>query len=289
MPETRISLLWKGATSVALACRAAVVAGIGRKKRYPFLNVSQRPRFLRTDLHLHSTFSDGRASVPHLVERAKNIGFVFAVSDHYSMDMSMRDNDALAAYLDTLEQYPVYRAVEVDLGQQLPISPQNRARLDYLIGSMHNVVTEAGERLPIRHGEPEGGFDNYMDLYLAAFRRDVLAGTVQMIGHPTFLPLIKSGLHDQLWTPERRRAYIEAAVESGVGLEISTRYNVPTPTFMREALQAGARFAVGSDSHWLDRTAEITLPLRYVEEFTIPADRFFLPERVIESPAMTGE
>ena len=54
---------------------------------------------------------------------------------------------------------------------------------------------------------------------------------------------------------------------------------------MREALEAGVRFAVGSDSHWLDRTADITLPLRYVEEFRIPADRFFLPPRVIEPPA----
>ena len=250
------------------------------------VSIAQRPRFLRTDLHLHSTFSDGRSSVPQLVERANNIGFVFTISDHYSMDMAMRDNDALAAYLETLERYPVYRAVEVDLGQQLPISPQNRARLDYVIGSMHNVVTEVGTRLPIRNGEPEGGYDRYMELYIAAFRRDVLAGTVQMIGHPTFLPLIRPGRHDELWTPERRRAYIEAAVQSGVGLEISTRYNVPTPLFMREALEAGARFAVGSDSHWLDRTADITLPLRYVEEFGIPEDRFFLPERVIEPPAV---
>jgi hypothetical protein len=55
---------------------------------------------------------------------------------------------------------------------------------------------------------------------------------------------------------------------------------------MREALEAGVRFAVGSDSHWLDRAADISLPLRYVEEFKIPEDRFFLPERVIEPPAV---
>lgn len=255
------------------------------------MNVADRPRHLRTDLHLHSTYSDGRSAVPQLVERANSIGFVFAVSDHYSPDMKMQDDAGLSAYLDELEQYPVYRAVELDLGEQLAMSAENLARLDYRIGSMHNVVTETGERLPIRNGEPEGGFDRYMDLYIAAFRRDVLAGTVQMIGHPTFLPLIRGGggLHDQLWTEERRRAYIEAAAESGVGLEISTRYNVPTPVFMREALEAGVRFAVGSDSHWLDRTADITLPLRYVEEFEIPAERFFLPERVIEPPAAQSQ
>lgn len=249
------------------------------------MNVSYRPRHLRTDLHLHSTFSDGRASVPQLVERATSIGFVFAVSDHYSVAMQMNDNARLSVYLDELEKYPVYRAVEVDLGEQLPISEANLARLDYRVGSMHNVVTETGERLHIsRGGEPEGGFDRYMELYIAAFRRDVLAGTCQMIGHPTFLPGIPGGHHDRLWTPERRRAFIETAVQAGVGLEISTRYNVPTLIFLREALEAGARFAVGSDSHWLDRAADISLPLRYIEEFKIPEDRFFLPERMIEPP-----
>lgn len=251
------------------------------------MDIQQRPRFLRTDLHLHSTHSDGRATVHQLVQRAQSIGFVFAISDHYSMDMPMRDNARLSDYLDELAQYPVYRSVEVDLGQQLPITPENRSRLDYVIGSVHNVVTEDGERLPIpRGGEPEGGFERYMHLYIELFRRDVLAGTVHMIGHPTFLPGISPGLHDRLWTPEHRRAYIDICVQSGVGLEISTRYNVPTPVFMREALDAGARFAVGSDSHWLDRTADITLPLRYVEEFRIPEERFFLPERIIEPPAV---
>jgi histidinol phosphatase-like PHP family hydrolase len=220
------------------------------------------------------------------VERARTIGFVFAVSDHYSVSMPMKDDAGLGAYLDELEQYPVYRSVELDLGEQLPMSDRNLARLDYRIGSMHNVVTETGRRLPIAGGEPEGGYDRYMELYLAAFRRDVLDGTVQMIGHPTFLPGIRGGLHDQLWTPERRRAYIEAVVQSGVSLEISTSYNVPTPVFMREALEAGARFAVGSDSHWLDRAGDIALPLRYVEEFRIPEDRFFLPARVIDPPAV---
>jgi len=251
------------------------------------VNIASRPRFLRTDLHLHSTFSDGRATVPQLVERANNIGFVFAVSDHYSLPQKMHDDVSLSKYLDELDKYPVYRAIEVDLGHMVPLSDENIARLDYRVGSMHNVVDEDAQMLRYTaHGEPEMGFDYYMMRYIEGFRRDVLTGAVKMIGHPTFLPHLSPHQHERLWTPERRRAYIEAAVESGVGLEISTRYNVPSPVFMREALEAGARFAVGSDSHWLDRTAAIDLPLRYVEEFKIPEDRFFLPERVLEPPAV---
>jgi len=45
------------------------------------------------------------------------------------------------------------------------------------------------------------------------------------------------------------------------------------------------RSVVGSDSHTPDETANFALPLRYITEFDIPADRFFLPTRVIEPPA----
>src|SRR2546421_7850161 len=182
------------------------------------LNVSQRPRYLRTDLHLHSTYSDGHSAVAQLVERATSIGFVFAISDHYSSLMAMKDDAALGVYLDELEKYPVYRAVEVDLGEQLPMSEDNRARLDYLIGSVHNVVTETGERLPIsRQGEPEGGLDRYMDLYIAAVRRDVLAGAGPMIRDPPLLPRPRSGVHDPVLTPPRRRGVLQAPLPSGGG------------------------------------------------------------------------
>src|SRR3989440_2164573 len=185
------------------------------------LNVSQRPRYLRTDLHLHSTYSDGHSAVAQLVERATSIGFVFAISDHYSTLMPMKDDAALGLYLDELDKYPVYRVVEVDLGEQLPISEDNRARLDYLIGSVHNVVTETGERLPIsRQGEPEGGLDRYMDLYIAAVRRDVLAGAGQMIGDPPLLPRLRSGVRDPLWTPRRRGGLPAAHLQSGGGVGV---------------------------------------------------------------------
>ena len=249
------------------------------------LDIASRPRFLRTDLHLHSTFSDGHSDVPTLVARANSIGFVFTVSDHYSRSQQMHDDRGLAAYLDTLERYPVYHAVEMDLGDMLPMSEANLARLDYRIGSMHNAVDDHGAAISLTGNDATGAAaDRYMEYYLDAFRRDVITGAVQMIGHPTYLPGTPGHLHERLWTEPRRRAYIEAVVEGGVALEISTRYSVPSPVMLREALEAGARFAVGSDSHWLDRTAVIDLPLRYIKEYDIPEDRFFLPARVIEPP-----
>src|SRR5437879_3226906 len=128
------------------------------------------PRHLRTDLHLHSTFSDGRADVATMVATAQKIGFEIGISDHYSTYFGMKGDDTLSRYLDTLEQYPIYRAIELDLGQEQPISPENRERLDYCVGSMHMVVDEQGERFKPDRNSP-ASIRRYLEYAVAQFER----------------------------------------------------------------------------------------------------------------------
>ena len=236
------------------------------------------PRHLRTDLHLHTTFSDGRADVAATLAAAKRIGFDIGISDHYSTYFGMEGDQTLGRYLDALEQYPVYRAVEMDLGLEQPISPENRRRLDYCVGSMHLVVDEEGTRVyPDRRDQTS--LDRYMSCVVAQFERGLRSGIHAMIGHPTFLPDLPREGQDELWTPRWRRRLVAVAAETGVALELSTRYTAPNETLVREAVDAGARFAVASDSHRLDAIGAVGYARRLAAELAIPEDRFFLPER----------
>ncbi len=239
---------------------------------------AETPRYLRTDLHLHSTLSDGQADVPTMVATAQRIGFEIGISDHYSTYFGMKGAETLARYLDVLEQFNIYRAIELDLGQEQPISAENQTRLDYCVGSMHMVVDEAGERVRPDRNSP-AAMRRYMECAVAQFQRGVHTGIHAMIGHPTFLPDLPREGQDELWEPEYRATIIEAAVETGVGLELSTRYRAPSVALVREALAAGARFAVASDGHRPDAIGAIDYPRRLIAELEIPADRFFLPER----------
>jgi histidinol phosphatase-like PHP family hydrolase len=249
--------------------------------------------------------------VEALVARAAARGLTLAITDHLSIDQKMNSAERLSAYIDALEEHPVYRGVEVDIGEEIAIPAESRARLDYVIGSVHNVTTSPGKRymvtqgsagqgsrewqgiprattqgaVPPRSVEDPGPYDDYMEYYVAALVRGLTSGTFNFVGHPTFLvglPPQTETQHDALWTAPRRRAVIEAALAGGVAFEISTRYRVPSPTFMREAVDAGMTFVVGSDSHWIDRIGEFSLPLRYIEEFSLAPDRFFLPARTID-------
>ncbi len=236
------------------------------------------PRHLRTDLHLHSRFSDGRATVETMVATARRIGFEIAISDHYSTHFGMVGDEVLSRYLDALEQQPVYRAVELDLGHEQPISSENRARLDYCVASMHTVVDENGNRI-----RPDvnsaASMRRYMECATAQFARGLRSGIPAMIGHPTYLPDLPREGQDALWEPEYRKRIVEVAVETGIALEISTRYKAPMPELVRELLAAGARFAVASDGHGPEVIGAIDYPRRLIAELEIPDDRFFLPER----------
>ncbi|MDB5074408.1 MAG: hypothetical protein JWO42_587 [Chloroflexi bacterium] len=236
------------------------------------------PRHLRTDLHLHTTFSDGRADVATMVATAQKIGFEIGISDHYSNYFGMKGDDTLSSYLDALEKYPIYRAVELDLGQEQAISPENMERLDYTVGSMHMVVDEQGERVRPDRNSAES-LRHYMACAVAQFERGVHTRIHSMLGHPTFLPDLPRDGQDELWTPELRQRVIAAVVETGVAMELSTRYTAPNETLVREALAAGARFAVASDGHHTGALGAIDYPRRLIAELEIPDDRFFLPAR----------
>jgi histidinol phosphatase-like PHP family hydrolase len=225
---------------------------------------SKPPRHFRTDLHTHTTFSDGRADVAGSLAAARRIG--------------LEGDRGLARYLDALQEFPVYRAVELDLGAEHTISPENLAKLDYCVGSLHLVLDADGKRIRPDRGSPSS-LRNYMHCVVDQYERAMHSGIHAMVGHPMFLPDLPRDGQEELWTSELQDRFISAAVETGVALELSTRYRVPAEETVRKALAAGARFAVASDSHRPEAIGAIDYAQRLARDLEIPDDRFFLPER----------
>ena len=69
------------------------------------------------DCHAHSTMSDGTLDVPELIERVTARGVRPSVSDHVSRDVTgaVDSIDAVRAYLDTLDRYPVAEGTQPEL------------------------------------------------------------------------------------------------------------------------------------------------------------------------------
>ena len=224
------------------------------------------------DHHIHSSRSDGRLS---LEDRAKSVAIrPHGVSDHYPWH-DLKDHDALRRYMDDAARLGLRVGIEYDLGVAPPLARSTRDALDYVIGSVHQVAIGgervgydiAGAFLKGRMGPVYSESAHFADpvlqrlvleAHLALVREGILETGIDIVGHPTFSPLAALGDPEAAYPVEWQERFIALCVENGVAIEINEAYGVPHRAFMERAHARGARFAVGSDTHFdllpLERT-----------------------------------
>jgi histidinol phosphatase-like PHP family hydrolase len=221
------------------------------------------------DLHVHTSMSDGDLTLEELVGVASELGVTIGVADHVSgrnSEMFVSDRTRLEDYLAALESAPVLRSAELCWCDPfgLEIAEILRQRCHYLIGSNHGFALPDGtfgspwwQRLPAAWVDRP---DELMEIMVRNLCDMVTSMPIEIAAHPTFMPAALLTIEDDVeawWTPDREDRLIEAAVASGVALEISNRYRLPHDRFLRKAREAGATFSLGSDGHHLDQVARL--------------------------------
>ena len=219
------------------------------------------------DCHAHSTLSDGALDVPQLIEHVTGRGVRPSVSDHISRDVTgaVASIDAIRAYLDELERYPIARGGEFcwhdALWRELP--DDLTGRFTHRLGSLHAIylddrtlVHAFSRRFPVSLTR-----DEYMDALVA--NAEALAGTmpVDILAHPTLVNLtLRDVPADELWTEEREERLVAALFDAGIAFEISARYKAHE-RLVRRAIDRGVRISLGSDGHSADQVGDLTFPL----------------------------
>jgi histidinol phosphatase-like PHP family hydrolase len=227
------------------------------------------------DHHIHSDRSDGRVS---LADRAKSVAIrPHGVSDHYPWPGGMEKDDDILRYLDDASRLGLQVGIEYDLGVAPPLRSSTHQALDYVIGSVHQVhidgridYSPAGYFLKGRGGTSFSEHTRYADpdlqrkileQHLELMRVGILHRGIDIVGHPTFSPLAALGDPEAAYPVEWQERLIALCVENGVALEINEAYGVPHREFLVRAHMRGARFSVGSDTHFellpLDKTEEM--------------------------------
>lgn len=201
---------------------------------------------IRGDLHMHSTWSDGRDSIDDMVQAARDLGYEYmAMTDHSERAMAARTltADGIARQRDEIEEvrqrHPgihVLWGVEVDIMRDGSLDFDDRilSQFDIVLASLHD------------HGGQEPAI--LLDRYLAAVRHPL----VSIITHPAHRsPAYSDGYDldfDRLFT---------SAYESGTALEID---GAPGHLDMdgllaRRAVSAGVTVTIDSDCHRRDALA----------------------------------
>jgi DNA polymerase (family 10) len=194
---------------------------------------------IRGDLHMHTTLSDGHASIEEMATAARERGYDYVAITEHSATHGFGNDVQADALLRQAEHIAALEldGIEVLAGTESNILPDGSLdyaddvleQLDWVIASLHTSF---------RLSEKE-----QTERMVAAMHHPL----VDAIGHPTGRLI------------ERREAYaldldrvIAAAVETGTFLEINANPNRRdlNDVYARAAAEAGVTLVIDSDAHW---------------------------------------
>jgi DNA polymerase (family X) len=195
---------------------------------------------IRGDLHMHSTWSDGRDSIMHMVLSSRQLGYEYvAITDHSERSWASRKLLSLEVPLqrqeiDSVRSHEpgieILHGVEVDImpDGSLDFDDDTLARFDIVLASLHDANGQDGGQLTQR--------------YMQAMRHPL----VNVITHPANRsPAMSNG-----YELDFNRLF-EAAVETGTAMEVD---GAPGHLDMdgriaRRAAAAGVTIVINSDCH----------------------------------------
>ena len=197
-------------------------------------------RHIRGDVHMHTTETDGRATLEEMAEAARERGYEYiAITDH-SKSLAMAnglDEKRVVEFARRVREINhaglgirVFSGIECDILKdgEMDLANDALAELDLVIGSVHSHMNqEAGEMT-----------DRLM--------RALECPHLRIIGHPTGRML----LHRDSYPFDFERVAAESA-RRGVWLEINAspeRLDL-NGTLIRTARAKGAKFTISTDAH----------------------------------------
>ncbi|MGZ4251821.1 MAG: DNA polymerase/3'-5' exonuclease PolX [Solirubrobacteraceae bacterium] len=195
---------------------------------------------IRGDLHCHTTWSDGRASVEEMALAAMERGYEYlAICDHtpavgavhgLSAEEVRRQGEEIAAANEKLAPFRVLRGIECDIlpDGRLDLTDDVLAELDWVQASVHG-----GQRMPRRE-------------MTKRVEEALLNPHVSCLSHPKGRYINRR--------PENAldlERVFEIAVAGGVALEVNglpDRLDL-RGEYVRQALAAGVRIVCSTDAH----------------------------------------
>jgi DNA polymerase (family 10) len=195
---------------------------------------------IRGDLHVHSDWSDGRASIQEIAQAAKTLGYEYiALCDHSpsvgiagGLDPEKLEQkiEAIAAANETLDEITVLVGTEVDIKAdgRLDYPDEILARCDVVVASVHMGQQQKERAITGR--------------LISAIENE----NVDIIGHPTGRIIDRRPPYEV-----DMQAVLEAASRTGTAMEINaypTRLDLDDVN-ARAAKEMGVKMSIDSDAH----------------------------------------
>lgn len=229
------------------------------------------------DFHVHLR---GGMTVDKAIQRQAVTGVNLGVLRNIGTGWPIETDEQLREFLDSVEGRPLFVGLQVnDRDWMTKHSKELLDRLDFVLADTMIMPMPNDDspfvKLWITEGytidDPEAWMQRYMRHNLR-----VLAEPVTILANPTYLPPPVEDLYDQLWTDERMRTVIAAAIKNNVALEINARSGLPHDRFIRMAKEMGAKFSFGTNN-FDDKPIDMSRCFEAIERYGLQKKDIYVP------------
>ncbi|MDQ2700129.1 MAG: PHP domain-containing protein, partial [Actinomycetota bacterium] len=214
----------------------------------------------RQDMHVHSTFSDGKNTIEENIEQAESLGLeTLTCVDHVRMD-----TDWLPSYVAAIESLRPTTEVELICGIEAKLLntagdldlPELPPGIDRIYAADHQVPLADGPHHPREiRAEIESGQRNSQDVIAAIAESTASAAErhEDMVIAHMFSILPKLGLDESDVPLDLLEQLAGVAERTGTLIEIDERWSCPSPRSLQPFVDRGITVLMSTDSHMREK------------------------------------
>jgi hypothetical protein len=237
-----------------------------------------RANFPLVDLHAHLK---GGLSVEQALALSRSTGMFLGLAVNCGKGFPIETDQGALAFFESMKAMPVFIGMQAEGREWVSMfSRETRARFDYVFTDSMTWTSPAGKRMRLWIPEEvEIGPDEqaFMELLVSKTVGILETEPIDIYVNPTFLPAVIAAKYDALWTEERMSRVIDAAVKSGVAIEINARYKLPSERFLRLAKAKGAKFSFGTNNAGANDLGDWSYPLAMQKALDLKWQDMFVP------------
>jgi hypothetical protein len=237
-----------------------------------------RANFPLVDLHAHLK---GGLTIEQALALSRSTGMFLGVAVNCGKGFPIETDAAARAWVDSMRGQPAFLAMQAEGREWVSMfSRETRALFDYVFTDSMTWTSPSGKRMRLWIPEEvEIGPDEqaFMDLLVSKTVGILETEPIDVYVNPTFLPAAIAPRYDALWTEARMGRVIDAAVKSGVAIEINARYRIPSERFLRLAKAKGAKFTFGTNNAGANDLGDWSYPFEMQRKLDLEWQDMFVP------------
>lgn len=197
------------------------------------------------DLHLHTNYTDGTASIYEMAEQAQNRGVTeILFSEHVRHTSTYFPEFAAQVRATDFEGVKIFVGVEAKVlnpDGQLDLSAETAAMCDAIIGSVHSPPGDGTTAASWSKMNPQDALA--LEFKLAA--AIVTSSPAHVLGHPLGMCITKF----QLQPLEELSELARLCAVHGKAFELNPRYCANVEAWLQIVTEANCPVSIGSDAH----------------------------------------